>query len=188
MQTPGVSLALLSRCTRVASWCIRREATGNWRWSAAICDGSGGQNRGETHAPPQELRSARRHPGGAAAVRCRSRHRRGELPQASARRGGDDGHLRHHHQRAFHRGRLLHLRGAAARAGDRAGRDRRPPAADQRHLGRRQPRGGAPRPHGGRGRRLRAAGVPAGAVHARAVAGRWRWRTSSASPTRPTCR
>ena len=30
--------------------------------------------------------------------------------------GGDRGHLGHHHQRAFHRGRLLHLRGAAARA------------------------------------------------------------------------
>ena len=97
-------------------------------------------------------------------------------------------HLRHHHQRAFHRGRLLHLRGAAARARHRAGRDRRPPAARQRHLGRRQPRGGAPRPHGGRGRRVRAAGVPAGALHARPVAGRWRSPTSSASPMPPTCR
>ena len=35
---------------------------------------------------------------------------------APARRGGDQGHLRHHHQRAFDRGRLLHVRRAAARA------------------------------------------------------------------------
>ena len=81
-----------------------------------------------------------------------------------------DGITGHHHQRPLHRGRLLHLRGAAPRAGHRAGRDRRPPAARQRHLGRRQPRGRAHRPHGGRGRRLRAAGVPAGALHARPVA------------------
>ncbi len=53
---------------------------------------------------------------------------------------------------------------------DRAGRDRRAPADRQRHLGRRQPRGGAHRAHGGRWRRLGAAGVPAGAVHAAAVA------------------
>ena len=31
-----------------------------------------------------------------------------ELPQASARRGGDRGHLGHHHQRPFDRGRVLH--------------------------------------------------------------------------------
>ena len=48
-----------------------------------------------------------------------------------------------HHQRAFDRGRLLHLRRAAARARHRAGRDRRQAAAGQRHLGRRQPRGRA---------------------------------------------
>ena len=39
-----------------------------------------------------------------------------------------------------------------------------------------------------RRRRLGAAGVSAGAVHARAERRQWRWRISSASPTRPTCR
>ena len=97
--------------------------------------------------------------------------RRAELPQASARRRRGRRPLRHHHQRAFDRGRLLHLRRAAPRARHRAGRDRRAAAAGQRHLGRRQPRGRAHRPHGGAGRRLRAAGVSAGAVHARPVAG-----------------
>ena len=38
------------------------------------------------------------------------------------------------------------------------------------------------------GRRLGAAGVPAGAVHARPECRRWRSRISSASPTPPTCR
>ena len=70
-----------------------------------------------------------------------------------------------HHQRAFHRGRVLHLRRAEARARHRRQRDRRQDAAHQRHLGRRQPRGGAPRQDGDRGRRLGAAGVSAGAVH-----------------------
>ena len=94
-----------------------------------------------------------------------------ELPQASARRGGDRRHFGHHHQRAFDGGRLLQLRRAAARARHRAGRDRRPAAARQRRLGRRQPRSRAHRPHGGGGRRLGAAGVSAGAVHARPIAG-----------------
>ena len=76
-----------------------------------------------------------------------------------------------HHQRAFDRSRLLHLRRAAPRARDRAGRDRRPTAAGQRHLGRRQPGSRAPRAHGGARRRFGAAGVSAGAVHARPVAG-----------------
>ena len=58
----------------------------------------------------------------------------------------------------------------------------------QRHLGRRQPGGGAHRQDGDRGRRVGAAGVPAGAVHARPVRRRWRSSTSSASPTQPTCR
>ena len=40
-------------------------------------------------------------------------------------------------------------------------------AARQRHLGRRQPRGRAACAHGGAGRRVGAAGVSAGAVHAR---------------------
>ena len=77
----------------------------------------------------------------------------------------------HHHQRPFDRGRLLQLRRTAPRPRYRAGRDRRPAADRQRRLGRRQPRSRAHRPHGGGGRRLRAAGVPAGAVHARPVAG-----------------
>ena len=55
--------------------------------------------------------------------------RRGEFPQASARRGRGRGPLRHHHQRAFDRSRLLHLRRAAPRARHRAGRDRRQAAA-----------------------------------------------------------
>ena len=38
------------------------------------------------------------------------------------------------------------------------------------------------------GRRLGAAGVPAGAVHARPERRPWRSRISSASPTPPTCR
>ena len=76
-----------------------------------------------------------------------------------------------HPERALHRGGLLLVRRAAPRAGDRAGRDRRPAADRQRHLGRRQPRGGAHRQDGCRWRRLGAAGVPAGAVHAAAVAG-----------------
>ena len=42
--------------------------------------------------------------------------------------------------------------------------------------------------HGGAGRRLGAAGVSAGAVHARPERRRWRSRISSASPTPPTCR
>ena len=42
--------------------------------------------------------------------------------------------------------------------------------------------------HGDRRRRLRAAGVPAGAVHAGPESPRWRSSTSSASPTPPTCR
>ena len=77
------------------------------------------------------------------------------------------GAVRRHHQRAFDRSRVLHLR-RAARVLDIAGRrDRRQVAAGQRHLGRRQPRSGAPRQDGDRRRRLGAAGVPAGAVHDR---------------------
>ena len=49
-------------------------------------------------------------------------------------------------------------------------------------------RGRAACAHGGAGRRLGAAGVSAGAVHARAERRRWRSRISSASPTPPTCR
>ena len=67
-------------------------------------------------------------------------------------------------------------------------RDRRQAPARQRHLGRRQPRGRAHRQDGDRRRRLGAAGVPAGAVHARPERRRWRSSTSSASPTPPTCR
>ena len=97
--------------------------------------------------------------------------RREELPRPSARRGSDQGAVRHHRQRAFDRGRLLQLRRAAARARHRAGRDRRPAAAGQRGLGRRQHRSRADRAHGGGRRRLGAAGVSAGAVHLGAVAG-----------------
>ena len=91
------------------------------------------------------------------------------LPSARCRRHA--GHLRDHHQRACDRGRVLHLRRAAPRARHHAGRDRRQAADRQRHLCRRQPGGGAHRAHGGDGRRLGAAGVPAGAVHAGAAAG-----------------
>ena len=49
-------------------------------------------------------------------------------------------------------------------------------------------RGGAPRQDGDRRRRVGAAGVPAGAVHARPERRAWRSSTSSASPTPPTCR
>ena len=66
--------------------------------------------------------------------------------------------------------------------------DRRQDAAGQRHLGRRQRRGRPPRQDGDRRRRLRAAGVSAGAVHDGPERQRWRSSTSSASPTRPTCR
>ncbi len=93
-----------------------------------------------------------------------------KLPQASARCRRGRGPLGHHHQRAFDRSRLLHLRRAAARARHRAGRGRRQAAADQRHLGRRQLGGRAARAHGGARRRLGAAGVSAGAVHARPIA------------------
>jgi len=55
-----------------------------------------------------------------------------------------------------------------------------PPADRQRRLGPTQPGGRAHRPHGGRGWRLGAAGVPAGAVHARPVAADGGSRISSA--------
>ena len=60
-----------------------------------------------------------------------------------------DGHLGAHHQCAFDRGRFLHVRRAAPRARDRAGRDRRQAAAGAWHLGGRQPRSRAHRQDGG---------------------------------------
>ena len=101
---------------------------------------------------------------------CRSRHRRDKLPQAPARRGCHGWHHGPDHQRPLHRGRFLHLRRAAPGSCHHAGRDRRPPADRQWRVGRRQPGGRAHRPHGGRWRRLRPAGVPASTVHARSVA------------------
>ena len=128
-------------------------------------------SRSAQNAPSRPLPAPWRHSGGAAAVHRRPRHRREGLSQASARRRGDRRHFGDHHQCPFDRGRVLHLRGAAPRARHHPGRDRRPAADRQRHLGRRQPRSRAHRPHGGGGRRLGAPGVPAGAVHAAAVAG-----------------
>ena len=135
------------------------------------------------------LRPARRHPGGAAAVPRRPVDRREELPRASARRRRRskgisaitiNAHSTEVASCTFDEQRRV--------LDDRAGRDRRQAADRQRHLGRRQPRSRAHRPHGGRRRRLGAAGVPAGAVHAAASRPRWRSRISSASPTRATCR
>ena len=91
--------------------------------------------------------------------------RRARVPQPHQGRRGDRRALGAHHQCALDRGRLLHVRRAAPRARHRAGRDRRQTAAGARHLGRRQSRGGAHRQDGGGRRRLRAAGVSAGAVH-----------------------
>ena len=98
--------------------------------------------------------------------------RRGELPQASARRRGGRGpvgaspstRIRPKSPRAHSTSRRRVLDIAQDEIGGRL-------PLVQRHLGRRQPRGRAHRPHGGAGRRLGAAGVSAGAVHARPVAG-----------------
>ena len=134
------------------------------------------------------LPAARRHSGGPAAVQRRPLDRREELPRALARRHGGGRHLRHHHQRAFDRGRLVHLRRAAARARDRAGRGRRARPDRQRRVGRRQPGGrhgspawrkpaAPPRCSCSRRRRSRSANRPP-----------WRSRISGTSPTPPTCR
>ena len=92
---------------------------------------------------------------------------RAHLRDVGVRRGP----LRDHHQRALDRGRLVHLRRAEARAGDRERRDRRAAADRPRRLRRRQPGGRAHREDGGRRRRLRAARLPARAVHPGPAAG-----------------
>ena len=117
------------------------------------------------------LRSARRHPGGAAAVPRRSLDRRGELPQptcaTSAATQGISAITINAHSTEVASCTFDEQRRVLEIAQDEIGAQ----AADrQRHLGRRQPRSRAHRPHGGRRRRLGAAGVSAGAVHAAAVA------------------
>ena len=86
-------------------------------------------------------------------------HRREVVPQASARRRGCPRPVGDHRQRARDRSRLVHVRGAAARARDHDGRGRRPDPRRARRLCRRQPRGGAHRAHGGARRRRPACSV-----------------------------
>ena len=74
-----------------------------------------------------------------------------------------------HDQRALDRGRLVHPRRAASRHGDRGRGSRRHVADHSRRLGGRQPGGGADRAPGAGRRGFGAAGVSAGALHARPV-------------------
>ena len=123
------------------------------------------------HEPPSRFRASWRDSGGAAAVPRRSVDRRAEFSGSFARRRRGAGTVGDHDQCPLHRGRLLHRGRAAPRHGDRRRGSRRHAADHSRCLGRRQPAGGADRTPGAGRRGFGAAGVSAGALHARPVAG-----------------